>query len=196
MAGLSQGLVEVYTGTGKGKTTAAFGLALRAVGWGLKVYILQFMKLGTYGENRISKALGSNLRVDYVGMPYFIAWEGDIPDEDIVRVKNVIVCKRGHPPEDYRKKVYNAFNKMKEELNGKNWDVVILDEINVALYYNLIGIEDVIDVIDNKPASVELVFTGRNIPEEILGRAQLISEIKEIKHPYGAGVPARRGIDF
>ncbi|MEM0159121.1 MAG: cob(I)yrinic acid a,c-diamide adenosyltransferase [Thermoplasmataceae archaeon] len=196
MAGLSQGLVEVYTGTGKGKTTAAFGLALRAVGWGLKVYILQFMKLGTYGENRISKALGSNLRVDYVGMPYFIAWEGDIPDEDIVRVKNVIVCKRGHPPEDYRKKVYNAFNKMKEELNGKNWDVVILDEINVALYYNLIGIEDVIDVIDNKPVSVELVFTGRNIPEEILGRAQLISEIKEIKHPYGAGVPARRGIDF
>ncbi|HLH85344.1 MAG TPA: cob(I)yrinic acid a,c-diamide adenosyltransferase [Thermoplasmataceae archaeon] len=196
MSGLSRGLIEVYTGTGKGKTTAAFGLALRALGWGLKVYVLQFMKLGTYGENRISPSLGENLRVDYAGMPYFIAWDDEIPAGDRDRVKNVLLCKRDSPPEEYIRKVSSAFSSMKEELLSGRWDVVILDEINVALYYKLISIKDVRELMDSKPEKVELVFTGRNIPEEIISRANLVSEIREVKHPYSSGVPARRGIDF
>jgi len=129
-------------------------------------------------------------------MPYFIAWDDEIPAGDRDRVKNVLLCKRDSPPEEYIRKVSSAFSSMKEELLSGRWDVVILDEINVALYYKLISIKDVRELMDSKPEKVELVFTGRNIPEEIISRANLVSEIREVKHPYSSGVPARRGIDF
>ncbi len=196
MAELKKGLVEVYTGEGKGKTTAAFGLAFRALGWGMKVYILQFMKLGTYGENRMSRKMEGNLKVDYVGMPYFIGWEDEVPDSDIKRVKNLVLCKRGEPPAEYREKVQSYMtNLMKNWENGER-DIVILDEVNVALYYCLIDLDQVMYLIDRKPANVELVFTGRRIPKEITERADLVTEMKEIRHPYAAGVAARRGVDF
>lgn len=196
MIKLNRGMIEVYTGDGKGKTTAAFGLAFRAIGWGLRVYIIQFMKLGTYGENRSSRQFPDNLHVDYAGMPYFIAWEEDIPLEDRKRVKNLVLCKKGSPPADYRDKVLKAFNSMKEQVSQGRWDIVIMDEINVALYYNLITMDEILDFIDSRNENLEIVLTGRKMPEEILSRAGLITEMKEIRHPYSSGVPARRGVDF
>ena len=193
---LRQGLVEVYTGNGKGKTTAAFGLAFRALGWGLRVYIIQFMKLGTYGENRSSSQFPDRLRVEYAGMPYFIAWEEDIPVEDRKKVANVVMCPRGKPPEEYREKVKNAFQKMKGEVKSGNWDIIILDEVNVAIYYNLLELEELTSFLDSRGDKVEVVLTGRKMPEEILQRAGLITEMKEIRHPYSEGMPARRGVDF
>ena len=187
MVGLRKGLIEVYTGEGKGKTTAAFGLAFRALGWGMKVYILQFMKLGTYGENRISRSVDGNLKVDFVGMPYFIGWENEVSAEDIGRVKNLVICKRDSPPEEYRKKVQAYMTQLTDTWKDAESDIVILDEVNVALYYRL---------IDNKPENVELVFTGRKMPDEIVGRADLVTEMVEIKHPYRSGISARRGVDF
>lgn len=196
MAGLRKGLIEVYTGEGKGKTTAAFGLAFRALGWGMKVYILQFMKLGTYGENRISRSVDGNLKVDFVGMPYFIGWENEVPAEDIGRVKNLVICKRDSPPEEYRKKVQAYMTQLTDTWKDAESDIVILDEVNVALYYRLIDMEQVMYLIDNKPENVELVFTGRKMPDEIVGRADLVTEMVEIKHPYRSGISARRGVDF
>lgn len=193
---LKQGLVEVYTGNGKGKTTAAFGLAFRALGWGLRVYIIQFMKLGTYGENRSSRQFPEKLKVDYAGMPYFIAWEEDIPMEDRKKVANVVLCPRGKPPEDYRAKVSAAFQQMKEEVESGNWDMVILDEVNVAIYYDLLPLKDLTGFLDNRGSNVELILTGRKMPEEVLERASLITEMKEIRHPYSEGMAARRGVDF
>lgn len=193
---LNRGLVEVYTGNGKGKTTAAFGLAFRAAGWGLRVYIIQFMKLGTYGENRSSSKFPDNMKVDYAGMPYFIAWEDDIPLEDRKKVKNVVLCPKGKPPEDYRQKVNNAFSAMKKEVEKGSWDIVIMDEVNVAIYYNLLELEDLVSFLDSRSERVEVVLTGRKMPDEVLKRASLITEMTEIKHPYMDGVPARRGIDF
>lgn len=196
MVGLRKGLIEVYTGEGKGKTTAAFGLAFRALGWGMKVYILQFMKLGTYGENRISRSVDGNLKVDFVGMPYFIGWENEVPAEDIGRVKNLVICKRDSPPEEYRKKVQAYMTQLTDTWKDAESDIVILDEVNVALYYRLIDMEQVMYLIDNKPENVELVFTGRKMPDEIVGRADLVTEMVEIKHPYRSGISARRGVDF
>ncbi|MEM0156601.1 MAG: cob(I)yrinic acid a,c-diamide adenosyltransferase [Thermoplasmataceae archaeon] len=193
---LSKGLVEVYTGNGKGKTTAAFGLAFRALGWGMKVYVIQFMKLGTYGENRSAARVDGNLVVEYVGMPYFIAWEEDIPSEDRNRIRNVVIRPRGKPPEEYAEKAMKAFRTMKEHISEGNWDVVIMDEINVAIYYNLLPLKDVLDFIDNRPAHTEIVLTGRKMPDQIIERADLITEMREVKHPYAAGIPARKGIDF
>lgn len=190
------GLIDVFTGTGKGKTTAAFGIAFRALGWGYHVYVLQFMKLGTYGENKAALIFDSGLKVDYVGMPYFIAWEGDIPEEDRKKVKNVVICKKGEPPAEYILKVREHYEKSLLELESGNWDVFIYDEINVALYYNLLQIKDVIKIMDLKPEHTELIFTGRKIPDEIIERADMITEVYSPKHPYQKGILARKGIDF
>ncbi|MCL4340543.1 MAG: cob(I)yrinic acid a,c-diamide adenosyltransferase [Candidatus Thermoplasmatota archaeon] len=193
---LKKGLVEVYTGNGKGKTTASFGLAFRALGWGLRVYIIQFMKLGTYGENRTSSRFPDDLRVDFAGMPYFIAWEDDIPKADRDRIKNVVICKRNEPPQEYREKVQKAFSSMLQEVSTGKWDIVIMDEVNVAIYYHLLDLEQVLRFIDGKSDNLEIVLTGRKMPDEILQRASLITEMLEIKHPYSQGIPARRGIDY
>jgi cob(I)alamin adenosyltransferase len=196
MLKLKKGLIEVYTGTGKGKTTAAFGLAFRALGWGYRVFILQFMKLGTYGENKSAEKFSRNLEVRYVGMPYFIAWEDDIPVEDRKKVRNVRICKKGQPPEEYVELARNSFNDVYEQMISGKWDIIIMDEINVAIYYNLLKTEDLMKIINNKPDNVELVFTGRKMPDEVLERADLITEMNEVKHPYSQGVLARRGVDF
>ncbi len=190
------GLIDVFTGTGKGKTTAAFGIAFRALGWGYNVYVLQFMKLGTYGENKAALIFDRNLKVDYVGMPYFIAWEGDIPEEDLNKVKNVVICKKGEPPAEYIQKVREHYEKSLLELESGNWNVFIYDEINVALYYNLLQIKDVIKIMDIKPEHTELIFTGRKIPDVIMERADMITEVYSPKHPYQKGILARKGIDF
>ncbi len=170
------GLVQVYTGNGKGKTTAAFGLALRALGQGLRVCIVQFMKGNTtYGETQMSG------RIEGITLFQF-------GRETFVDPRNPLSI-------DY-KEARKALDMGRESIAGNRYDLVILDEVNVALHFKLISVEDVLSLITAKPEAVELVLTGRYAPEEIIERADLVTEMKEIKHPFQSGVKARRGIEY
>ncbi|HEX69094.1 MAG TPA: cob(I)yrinic acid a,c-diamide adenosyltransferase [Candidatus Bathyarchaeota archaeon] len=173
---LEKGLVQVYTGDGKGKTSAAFGLALRAIGRGLKVYIIQFIKGGfDYGELYIIDKL-PNLKLKAFGQGKFVT---QFPPGE----KDIKIAKE-------------AFNLAKKIVMSGEYDIVILDEINVALSLRLIKTEDVINLIKEKPEHVELVLTGRYAPKEIIEAADLVTEMREIKHPFQKGVPPRKGIEF
>lgn len=173
---LEKGLVQVYTGDGKGKTSAAFGLALRAIGRDLKVYMIQFIKGGfDYGELYVVKDL-PNLELKAFGRGKFVA-EGPLEERDVELARG-------------------AFELAKETVKGGKYDVVILDEINVAVHLGLIGVEEVVDLILSKPEHVELVLTGRHAPSKIIEIADLVTEMKEIKHPYEKGIPPRRGVEF
>ncbi len=174
---MKKGLVQVYTGEGKGKTTAAIGLAIRAAGHGLKVFICQFLKGRRTGEFiLIKKALAGQIDIFQCGSEKFIITEED---------------KREH-----RETARRALEFSKKALVSKDYDLVILDEINVAVHLGLIDLKDVITIIESKPESVELVLTGRNAPSEIIERADLVTEMKEIKHPFKKGIGAREGIEF
>jgi len=169
-------MVQIYTGDGKGKTTAALGLALRASGQGLKVYIVQFMKgWPFYGELESVKHLpGVTLR--QFGRPDFVSKENPDPED---------VCQGQEALEHARDVVVSA-----------EYDLVILDEINVALDFGLITLADVLSLLDQRPPRVELVLTGRWAPRELIARADLVTEMLAIKHPYNDGVQARKGIEF
>lgn len=173
---LDKGLTQVYTGNGKGKSTAAFGLAIRAAGHGLRVIIIQFMKTGDYGENNSFKRLSPEITVKSFGRKGFIH-------------------RGGATPEDYDLAA-EAMSYANEVLRLGEVDLMILDEINNALYYQLITLDEVISLINNKPMDVELVLTGRNAPVELLERADLVTEMREIKHPYQAGIGVRKGIEY
>lgn len=173
---LKHGLIQVYTGNGKGKTTAALGLALRASGQGLKVCIIQWMKgWPDYGELRAVNWLpGVELRP--FGRPDFV--------------------DREHPdPTDVRM-AHDALQFAEEVVRGGEYDIVILDEINVALDFGLITLDEVMRLLDAKPPQVELVLTGRNAHPELIRRADLVTEMLDIKHPYAEGVAARKGIEY
>jgi len=173
---LEKGLVQVYTGDGKGKTSAAFGLALRAVGRGLKVYVIQFIKGGfDYGELHIIEKL-PNIKLATFGRGRFIT---DVP-----------------PSEEDVKLARQAFELAKKVLNNGEYDIVILDEINVALNLKMIKTSEVVQLIRNKPRHVELILTGRYAPAKIIEAADLVTEMKEVKHPYAQGVPPRKGIEY
>ena len=173
---LVKGLTQVYTGDGKGKTSAAFGLALRAVGRGLKVYVIQFIKGGfDYGELYVVKRL-PNFKMAAFGRGKFVT---DVP-----------------PTEDDVKLAKEAFELAREVVSGGEYDIVILDEINVALHLKLLGIDEVTDLIRNKPEHVELILTGRHAPPEVVEMADLVTEMREVKHPYSKGVPPRKGIEY
>jgi cob(I)alamin adenosyltransferase len=173
---LEKGLVQVYTGDGKGKTSAAFGLALRAVGRGLKVYIIQFIKGGfDYGELYIVEKI-PNLKLATFGRGKFIT---ETP-----------------PSEEDSKLAKEAFELAKKVVKGGEYDVVVLDEVNVALNLKMISIDEVMDLIRNKPKHVELILTGRYAPVQIIDAADLVTEMREVKHPYAQGVPPRKGIEF
>ncbi len=173
---LKTGLVQVYTGDGKGKTSAALGLALRAVGRGLKAYIIQFIKGGfDYGELYAVKRLG-NLKLKAFGSGRFITEK---------------------PPRDVDMKIATeALEFAKKVVSSGNYDVVILDEINVALDLKLLEVPEIVKVAKDKPKHVELVFTGRYAPPEIIEAADLVTEMKEIKHPFKKGMPPRKGIEY
>lgn len=176
MPNLEKGLVEVYTGNGKGKTSAAFGLAIRAVGRGLRVYIIQFIKGGfDYGELYVIDKL-PNLTLKAFGRGKFIT--ANPPDR-----------------EDF-KLAKQAFQLAKQIVKDGEHDVVILDEINVALNLKLLDLEEVMALIKSKPRHVELVLTGRRAPDQIIEAADLVTEMKEIKHPFNKGIPARKGIEY
>lgn len=173
---LEQGLIQVYTGNAKGKSTAAFGLAVRAAGNGFKVLIVQFMKTGNYGENKAFARLAPEVEIHAFGRPGFIH-------------------RGGAKPEDYTL-ARKALAFAEEAMLGGDVDILILDEVNNALFFQLLTIEEVLAFLDRKPPHLELVLTGRNASQEIIDRAHLVTEMREIKHPYQLGVNARQGIEF
>lgn len=174
-----KGLVIVYTGGGKGKTTAALGLALRAIGYNHKVCMIQFIKGSWhYGEMDSSKKLAPEFELIAVGKGFV----GIMDDKS--------------PREEHEKIAEEAIKICKEKISSRNFDLVILDEVNYAIDLGLINIEDIIELIKTKPDSLDVVLTGNNAKQEIIDLADLVTEMKEIKHPFKSGIKAKKGIDF
>jgi cob(I)alamin adenosyltransferase len=169
------GLVQVYTGNGKGKTTAAIGQAIRACGHGLKVIMIQFMKGREYGELKLAKGM-KNFTIEQYGRDAFV--------------------KKNNPTKEDLELAQNGLNRAREIIISNNYDIVVLDEINVAIDYGLIKLDAVLELIKNKPKGLELILTGRYAPPEIIQIADLVSEIKEVKHHYAKGVKGRKGIEY
>ncbi|MEM4704438.1 MAG: cob(I)yrinic acid a,c-diamide adenosyltransferase [Candidatus Bathyarchaeia archaeon] len=176
MTRLDKGLVQVYTGDGKGKTSAAFGLALRAAGRGLRVYIIQFIKGGfDYGELYVVERV-PNVVLKAFGRGKFVLAKP--PEAEDVRLAE------------------EALSLAREVVLGGEFDVVVLDEVNVAADLGLVEVEDVLGLVRKKPKHVELVLTGRNAPAAFVEVADLVTEMREVKHPFRKGVAARKGIEF
>jgi len=173
---LGRGYVHVYTGNGKGKTSAALGLAFRAMGRGLKTYIGQFMKGQRYGELGAARMVYPYITIEQYGKDSFIHVQ-DPPHED-----DVLMAREG------------AAKGRRAMLSGR-YDIVILDEINTAHLFHLISIQEMLDMIESRPNGVELVFTGRYAPPELIEAADLVTEMREIKHYYQQGITARDGIE-
>lgn len=171
--GVEKGYIHIYTGNGKGKTTAAFGLALRSACAGKKVYIGQFVKGMKYSEVKVEEYIPS-IKIEQLGRDCFI--EKAPTEEDI------LAARRG-------------LEKCKEILKSGEYDLVILDEINIALYFKLFSIDEVLEGLENRAPEVEVVLTGRYAPEKLVEIADLVTEMKEIKHYYNKGVMARKGIE-
>lgn len=168
------GYVHVYTGDGKGKTTAAFGLALRAVGAGLKVFIAQFVKGMHYSELEAVKRLGGSVEVRQFGRDRFI--RGKPTPEDIAAARH-------------------GLEQVRAVFSAGTHRLVVLDEANVAAHFGLFPVEELLDLMDGKPRPVELVLTGRRADPRILERADLVTDMHEVKHYYRQGVAARAGIE-
>ena len=172
---LKKGYIHIYTGNGKGKTTAALGLGLRAAGAGLKVYMIQFMKGRRYSEIDAVEQL-QNFTIVQFGRDEFVSKENP---EQI----DVDLAQKG-------------LKHAEEIIKKGEYDLVILDEINVAIDFNLVALKDVLKLVEEKPEKVELVLTGRYAPQELMKNAELVTEMLEIKHPFQKGVLARKGIDY
>jgi cob(I)alamin adenosyltransferase len=171
---MRKGYVQVYTGDGKGKTTAALGLAFRAAGAGFRVFIAQFIKKGKYSEHKALERFADLITVRQFGHGFIL--KGQATEADIAAARA-------------------GLGEIGEAIRSGSYDVVIVDEVNVALYYRLIDVEDVLGWIHAKPSTVELVLTGRNADERVIAEADLVTEMKEIKHYYQRGVKARVGIE-
>ena len=175
----TKGLVIVYTGNGKGKTTASLGLCVRAVGYNKKVCIIQFIKGSwRYGELDGIKRLEPNVELHRKGLGFV-----GIMDDKLDKSEHI-------------KAAGEALDFAREMMHCGRYNIVILDELNVAVNLGLIKVEDVIKLIEEKPEILDLVITGRGAKEEIIERADLVTEMKEIKHPYQKGIEAKKGIDF
>ena len=170
-----KGYVQVYTGNGKGKTTAALGLAVRAVGAGMKVFIGQFVKGMHYSELDVISSDLENITVRQYGRDCFIINEPTSEDKEAAQ---------------------DGFERIRQIVRAGKHELVILDELNIAIYYGLISIDEVLRLIKDKPSHVELVITGRYAPNELLKAADLVTEMKEVRHYYQKGVQARKGIEF
>jgi cob(I)alamin adenosyltransferase len=176
---MSKGLVIVYTGKGKGKTTAALGIALRAVGYDQKVCMIQFIKGSWhYGEMTSSKRLEPEFELTAVGKGFV----GIMDDKS--------------PLEDHKKIADEALQIARDKINSRIYNIVILDEINYALKLDLINLKDVLEIIANKPQEVSIILTGNYAKDEVIEKADLVTEMKEIKHPFKSGIKAKKGIDF
>jgi cob(I)alamin adenosyltransferase len=170
------GYVQVYTGNGKGKTTAALGLALRAAGHGMRTYFGQFLKGQHYGELEAAEKLSPLLRFERFGREGFLHIT-DGPDDEDIRLAR------------------EGLRKCREAMLSGRYDIVVLDEINTAVLLKVLTVEEVLGLINEKPAAVELVLTGRGAPEAVIHRADLVTEMRDIKHYYDRGVKAREGIE-
>ena len=173
---LKQGFVQIYTGNGKGKSTAALGQAVRAAGFGLKTYIAQFMKEYPYNELVSLKHLSEWITIEQFGGDEF-------------------VYKKQLPGEEELDKTKRGLDSAKEKMLSGEFDLIILDEAIVAIYFKLIKTMDLADFIKSKPVNVELILTGRYCPEELIELADLVTEMKEVKHYYQKGITSRKGIE-
>jgi len=201
------GLVQVYTGDGKGKTSAAMGLALRAIGQGLKVFIIQFMKGGAYTGEYISAKnfLPNNEFIQYgrgcVKEKKQLKLTGfDEGAHFFDHIREDIECGPCRycflNDEEQRRFVRLAFDKAKEKTSKDEYNLVVLDEINVAVKLGFLGLQELIELIKNKNKETELIITGRDAHPQIIEMADLVTEMKLIKHYYEKGVSARRGIEY
>lgn len=170
---MEKGYIQVYTGNGKGKTTAALGLSLRCLCAGNRVFFGQFMKGQDYSELMAAYHF-KGLTMEQYGDLHFV---------------------RGEPSEEDRQNARRGLERMKEALASGEYDLVVFDEINTSLFYHLVELEDMMNALDRKPEKTEVLLTGRYAPQEIIDRADLVTEMKEVKHYYNAGVPARAGIE-
>ena len=174
-----KGLVIVYTGGGKGKTSAALGLVLRAVGYNHKVCMVQFVKGSWhYGELDSAKRLAPEFEMITAGKGFVGILDDKSPREEHVKAAN------------------DTLAISREKIMSGKFDVVILDEINYAIQLELLKLDDVINLIKSKPAELDLVLTGNHASEEVIELADLVTEMKEIKHPFKSGIKAKKGIDF
>ena len=171
---MDKGYVQVYTGDGKGKSTAMLGLAMRAYGAGFSVYIGQFVKSMEYHEVGVIRELMPRITIEQYGFGCTI--ERGVTEEDILAAKS-------------------GLEKAREMVFSGKYDIVVLDEINIALYLKLLDVSDVLELIKTKPSGVELVLTGRYAPKEVIAVADLVSEMVEVKHYYRDGVTSRVGIE-
>ena len=171
-----KGLIIVFTGNGKGKTTAALGIALRAMGYNYKVFVAQFIKGSKlYGELESAKKFGAHLQIVPLGEGF--TWETKNKERDI-KIAN------------------EGFEIAKEKIFSGEFEIIILDEINYVISYNYLAVEKVIEVLKNKPNNLHIILTGRNAHPKIIKIADLVTEMKEIKHPFKEGITAQKGIEF
>jgi len=169
-----KGYVQVYTGDGKGKTTAAIGMAVRAVGAGLKVFMAQFVKGMYYSELKSLAQFSPQLVVKQFGREKFV---------------------HNKPSEEDFRAAQAGYEEVRALIKSGRYDLVILDEANIAVYFNLLTVDDLLLLIEEKPDSIELVFTGRNAHPLLLEKADLVTEMKEIRHYFSRGITARDGIE-
>ena len=174
-----RGLIIVYTGGGKGKTTAALGAALRACGHGWKVFMVQFIKgPWRYGELEAAKRLAPDFEIVLAGKGFYKIRGDRLPEEV------------------HRQAAEEGLALCREKIASGEYDLIILDEINVAVHEGLIPVGEVLALLDAKPEPLHLILTGRNAHPRIIERADLVTEMREVKHPYAQGIPAQRGIEY
>lgn len=180
---LRQGLVHIYTGNGKGKTTAAFGLGMRAAGAGLKVCIFQFLKSKrlTSGEVESTKRLSPKLKVVRFNQTHPIF----LPPKD-----------RHDSIQSLKSSIASALKEVEKALSSGRYDLVILDEVINAVSEKYLDVQALVGLINSKPRNVEMVLTGRNAPRELIRMADYVTEMKDVKHPYKRGIKARKGIEW
>ena len=168
--------IEVFTGNGRGKTTAALGVSLRAAGQGLRVHIVFFMKGGSdYGEDKALR---------------------HVPNITVARFGTGVLVDRQAISARDRAEAASALAKSRGAVTSGEYDLVVMDEVNVALAWGLLPLDGVLSLLRDKPDEVEVILTGRGAPREVLEMADLATEMVEVKHPYSQGVPARRGLDY
>lgn len=177
-----RGLILVNTGNGKGKTTAALGVVLRAVGQGFKVLILQFIKSGNgYGELAGLAKLGDQVEIRSMGKGFIYYKRDEVGEAELSRHKEAVQV---------------AWRTLVEEVNSDKWDLIVMDEINNAINYELIDVHSVVEMLKNKPKRLHVVLTGRYAKPEIIDMADTVTEMKVVKHAYEKGIKAAKGIEF
>jgi cob(I)alamin adenosyltransferase len=168
-------MIHLYTGNGKGKTTAALGLCLRAAGSGMKVFIGQFVKGMLYNEASLIANRIPEIKLELLGRDCFIERTPVQADFDAARA---------------------GLEKVKHVIASEQYDLIVLDELNIALYYKLLTLQEILELLDHLPSNLELIITGRYAPPELIEKADLVTEMKEVKHYFTKGIEARKGIEW